>query len=194
MECANPDRKTGRPEKRNGESTHRGMRAENGWNGEPSPVQVRTARREPHGSPAGVRTLSRMPGRTEGGLLLPSRTFLLRRVALAHSVRSPNPPCKNVHEKPPLAPWGRSRGRSRHPLRTAPPEPSPRAHFVRCSLPPVARAPRPRSVRPAPQPHRHRRCTVTATAPLKPSRPAGRSPFIRQARTATTTAATTPQT
>ena len=76
---------------RNGELTHRGSRGsrdragerrrgtscpasrertvENGWNGEPSPVQVHTT-----GSPETVWTHSRMPGRTEGGLL-PSATL-----------------------------------------------------------------------------------------------------------------------
>ena len=50
---------------------------ENGWNGETSPVQVRATRHTPHGSPAGARTHSRMPGRTEGGVLL-SATRLSR--------------------------------------------------------------------------------------------------------------------
>jgi hypothetical protein len=54
----------------NGELTNRGPTGEDRWNGESSPVQVHATRREPHGSPAGTWTLSRMPGRTEGGLLL----------------------------------------------------------------------------------------------------------------------------
>ena len=56
--------------------------------------RVRTARREPHGSPAGVRTLSRMPGRTEGGLLLPQPLFY-RKSSLAPTALG-RTPCKNL--------------------------------------------------------------------------------------------------